>query len=309
MMRAVGHALAVLFALVAMLGTASAAGPTAAGNRQAALAEAGRLIAVTPVPPGAVAVSGQPAALRGSSPVAGTPVVSSLVTRTAYWTTPSRPADVLTWLKFHPPHHLRQGESPVSRGPHQPTYAGYSWDAASSAAWAQASLGVGVVADGTGSAIRADAAVVWLDPVPARDDAKGRRLHVTVSGGCPRTGSYVGVRNTGTDLRTLLLPAATPTAGLVCGYQPRLGPQSAARARHLTAAQARSVAAALRAFPLAHVDGGVSACPNDSETYTVVALRYPHRPDVDLWIHDTGCASVANGFISTAAGVLPQLVR
>lgn len=34
----------------------------------------------------------------------------------------------------------------------------------------------------------------------------------------------------------------------------------------------------------------------------MLALSYPGRDDVDLWLERTGCASLANGFITAGTG-------
>jgi hypothetical protein len=55
-------------------------------------------------------------------------------------------------------------------------------------------------------------------------------------------------------------------------------------------------------LPLSHTDGAVVHCPMDDGSAEILALAYPGRPDVDLWIKLNGGASVSNGYI--AAGGL-----
>jgi hypothetical protein len=137
-------------------------------------------------------------------------------------------------------------------------------------------------------------------------------MRVTVAGGCPgsdarfagvprhRTYEF-GVANHGASLGRRLLPAATPAAALECRYYGLNGPAFRLRsATRLDAAQARRLAAAMTARPLSHVDGGVTGCPFDDEAAEVVALSFPHRADVDLWVKLNGCAFVSNGYIRTA---------
>ncbi len=55
-------------------------------------------------------------------------------------------------------------------------------------------------------------------------------------------------------------------------------------------------------MPLSHPDGEVVNCPMDDGSAEVLALAYPGRPDVDLWIKLNGCGGVSNGYI-TAGGL------
>jgi hypothetical protein len=48
-------------------------------------------------------------------------------------------------------------------------------------------------------------------------------------------------------------------------------------------------------MPLSHPGGGAVSCPMDDGSAEVLALAYPGRPDVDLWINLNGCAGVSNG--------------
>jgi hypothetical protein len=73
-------------------------------------------------------------------------------------------------------------------------------------------------------------------------------------------------------------------------------------AERLGAAQARRAARAMARIPLSHVDGGVVNCPMDDGSFELLALAYPGRPDIDLWIKLNGCTWVSNGYI--AAGGL-----
>lgn len=54
---------------------------------------------------------------------------------------------------------------------------------------------------------------------------------------------------------------------------------------------------------LSHTVGGVGSCPADTDSAEVLALAYPGRPDVDLWIKLNGCGGVSNGYI--LAGRVP----
>jgi hypothetical protein len=46
-----------------------------------------------------------------------------------------------------------------------------------------------------------------------------------------------------------------------------------------------------------HAPGEFFGCPFDDGAAEVIALSYPGRADIDLWVALTGCAFVSNGFI------------
>jgi hypothetical protein len=152
--------------------------------------------------------------------------------------------------------------------------------------------------------LRADAVVVWLDPVPEPDNSTGRRVHLSVTADCPATDRSIGgVTNSGADLRQRLLPSGAPTAGLECRYYGLNGRPFGLRSQtRLTAAAASQVARTMQRLSLSHTVGGIAvSCPEDDGAAEIVALSYPGRPAVDLWDTLNGCAYVANGFIMTAS--------
>jgi hypothetical protein len=57
----------------------------------------------------------------------------------------------------------------------------------------------------------------------------------------------------------------------------------------------------MAARPLSHPDGGAVSC-SETGAAEVLALAYPRRPDVDLWIKLDGCGGVFNGYITTGVG-------
>lgn len=61
-------------------------------------------------------------------------------------------------------------------------------------------------------------------------------------------------------------------------------------------------------LPLSHTDGGVVNCPADDGSAEVLALAYPGRLDVDLWVRLNGCSGVSNGHITAGSRVAPVLV-
>jgi hypothetical protein len=209
-------------------------------------------------------------------------------------------SQAIAWLRAHHPRGLAQDGSNTGWGPGQGTTTGYSYASHSSRAWQSADLEIEVAGGGGGtSVLRADAVVVWLDPVPIPDSSAGRRPHLSITAGCPATDkSIAGVTNRGADLRRRLLPAAAPTSGLECRYYGMNGRPFRLRGQvSLTAAAASRVARSIQRLPLSHVVDGVVNCPMDDGAAEVIALSYTGRPAVDLWVTLNGCRYVANGFI------------
>lgn len=275
------------------------AGPTLAGNKRLAEAEAKRLVSLAPVPAGAVGLSSAPAALPG--PVMGSPEVASKADRTRYWRLPMSFTAARVWITTHRPRGLRT-DSQVASFSRISELAGYGYAGPASPAWASAELDIGVAPAAHGqSVMRADGLVVWLDPVPGKDTLAGPRLRVLVTDHCPRTDhSVVGVTNPGAALDHALLPAGRPNAGLECYYFGlNTRPFQLRQQVRLDAAQARRVAASMARVPLSYEIGAVVSCPMDDESAEVIALSYPHRPDVDLWVALNGCGGVSNGYITS----------
>ena len=228
-------------------------------------------------------------------------MVETRVISTRTWLLPASYASTKAWLDAHPPKGLGVG-STATFGSHGVMASGvtYSDDALASPQLSTTWLELAVAPHGSGSEVRADAIVVWLDPAPYRDDRTGPRLRLTVAGGCPAhdTGA-VGVRNDAPDLDTALLPDAVPSAAILCRYAGMNGPRgSLTKQERLTAAQAADVAAYLRSAPLSHVDGAVRSCPMYDGSLRLLAFAYPGRDDVDLWWPVGGCALIANGRIA-----------
>jgi hypothetical protein len=281
---------------------AAAAAATLAGNRELARKQAAWLLTHVRMPPGAVRLKSAPASLPG--PAMGTPQVRTLIDTVRSWRVKMPFARMVTWLNKHRPRGLPETGSSSASYRGRLTMVGYDYGGRTSPAWESSDLEIAVAPAGKkASVIRADGVVVYLDPRPIPDNAKGPRLRVTLARGCPRSDAgIVGVRNRGPGLRHRLLPRGKPTAGLVCRYNGLNGKAFRLRkATRLDAAQARRLARSMSRLPLSHTDGGVVNCPFDDLSYEVVALAYPHRSDVDLWVKLNGCTYVANGFILAGA--------
>lgn len=149
--------------------TTSASASAAAGSpRQRAGADAARIIASFPQPPGAVR-TGLIASL--TAPGEGPAATPDIATATRWWRAPGRPQAVLAWIRAHIPRGFTLGgEGSGSYEPGPAAAAIQSWTdefelAPVPGVLTQRWLVVLVVADGDQTAIRADAQVVWL---PAR---------------------------------------------------------------------------------------------------------------------------------------------
>jgi hypothetical protein len=228
--------------------------------------------------------------------------VKSLVDRVVTWRVRLAFAAARAWLTAHPPRGLHSDGSAnggnVFTG--QTTSAGTSYRGPASQAWQSADLEIGVAPAGSqASVIRVDAVIIWLDPRPIRSGPGTHPVRVTVAGRCPRTDQGVtGVANPGAGLTQRLLPPGLPIAGLRCRYDGLNGhPWHLVSSRQLTALAARRAARSMARIPLSHVDGGEVSCPMDDRSAEVLALAYPGRADVDLWIKLNGCGGVSNGYI------------
>ncbi len=151
-------------------GTGSAS-PAGASPRQRAVADAARIIASFPRPPGAVR-TGLIASLTVPGEWPGGPDVA---TATRWWRAPGRPQAVLAWIRAHLPAGFTLGGT--GTGTYEPTPSVIepeSWTdqfvlPAVPGVLAQRWLVVLAVPDGGQTAIRADAQVVWLPARPAAE--------------------------------------------------------------------------------------------------------------------------------------------
>jgi hypothetical protein len=233
----------------------------------------------------------------------GTLTVATLVDRVVAWRVALRFAAVRAWLSAHPPRGLRSdGWASNKDSPYGlVSMVGTSYAGPASRAWQSADLELSAALAGPHSTvIRADAVIVWLDPQPIPSSPGADPIRVTVAGGCPQSDRGVtGVTNPGAKLTGRLLPPGQPTAGLRCRYDGLNGhPWRLVGAARLTAAQARRAARSMARLSLSHTDGGIpGSCPFDDLSYEVLALTYPGRGDVDLWVKLNGCIEISNGYI------------
>ncbi|MBI1377005.1 MAG: hypothetical protein GC157_05935 [Frankiales bacterium] len=258
--------------------------------------EVARLLSSAPLPPGATPVAG-----AGPVGYPGGPAASTSESDHRSYRLALIPTAATDWVRRHPPSGLvlgSTGRSGSTAG--EVLHTGFE-EPAPAADLLGGWLTYSVAGSGTGSVLRVDAYVVWLDPTPVADAARGPRVRVAVATGCPASAvGVVGVRNPGRDLSGALLPDGAPTGGLVCRYA---GMNDARPGRLDTSttlgpAAAQALARRVSALPLAH-DDGPRSCPSSDGSLALVALSYAERPDVDLAVTG-GCGAVANGTIMAA---------
>jgi hypothetical protein len=280
----------------------------AASNQTGALSEAARLVGLVNVPGDAVPV---PHALRlfAHNPpelaVASQPAAQVV----HYWRVAMSSSDVYTWLTGHPPRGL-QVTQPASSAPGTE---GDEYDATvphppqtnpSYVMLPDAALIVEVEPLGPGSSeIRAAAGAAWFNPSPMLDNSKGRRLTVSVAGGCPADDrGVVGVSNPGAGLVTSLLPPGEkPSRALLClfSWQSRL-----LRRALLPGAAASQLATALSSAPTEQTEVPLESygCPRQLPPVpdAVVVFAYPGSADVATWVQPMCNGMTSNGFVMTA---------
>ena len=156
----------------------------AAGSpRQRADADAARIIASFPRPPGAVS-TGLIASL--TAPGEGPAATPDVATATQWWLAPGRPQAVLAWIRAHVPAGFTLGGTGSGSYGSAPGAPSQSWTdqfelppvpGVLTERW----LVVVVVADGDQTAIRADAQVVWLPARPAAERIPADARVVTIT--------------------------------------------------------------------------------------------------------------------------------
>ena len=271
----------------------------AATNKALAMAEAERILDLTPLPGGATPLSAPPKLLTGS--VLGRSSTTSIVDKAKFWHVSMPMVAASSWVTEHRPANLSSSGSSRSSLWGVVTAMGVGFAAPDSDHWTLAKLDISIVpAAGGGSDIRADGMAAWWDPVPLQDTAPGERLRIDVSTGCPQSDrGFVGVRNRRQGLTDALLPSDVPKQGLACVYAGMNGkPFSLLRSTTLTATDAASLASALEGNSLRHLDNVVTSCPMSDMSATVFALSYADGPDVDVWYARDGCQRLTNGTVS-----------
>lgn len=160
MTRRLIAALAVLGVTLAGAVAAAAVAGNAA-NHRAASTEAGRILGSLNLPPGAQVSPADPSG--GLLAMAVRPRTPALVDRHAFWTVPGEPKDVLIWIEDHPPSGSARDESGAGAGRQGTTtwWDGYSWPAVPGVMGLRQLIVTVAHARSGGTALRADAEVVW----------------------------------------------------------------------------------------------------------------------------------------------------
>lgn len=170
----------------------SPAGAASAGAspRQRAVADAARIIASFPRPPGAVRTGAVRTGLIESlsAPGEGPPDTPDVATATRWWRAPGRPQAVLAWVRAHLPSGFTLAGTGTGTYRPSPSAArlSESWTdqfalPAVPGVLTQRWLVVLAVPDGGQTAIRADAQVVWLPARPAAERIPADARVVTVT--------------------------------------------------------------------------------------------------------------------------------
>lgn len=176
-------------ALVAVRGSAArvtaSPRPTTASNCALAQTLAGTLIGEVPLPAGAAEVSSDPEA-RGTNPwlgVSDVPLSTPLVDVDRFWRAPGDPKSVMDWISAHPPSGFAQSGKETGSADGTMRFWGVHFAAPPIAGRiASEELTVGATAaTGGGTALRADAQVVWMIPRPATETIPAGVRSVLVS--------------------------------------------------------------------------------------------------------------------------------
>jgi hypothetical protein len=162
--------------------------PTTASNRALAQTLAGTLIGEVPLPAGAAEVSSDPESSRTHPwlDVTEVPLSTLLVDVGRFWRVPGDPKSVMDWIAAHPPPGFTKSGKETGSANGTMRFWGVHLAASIpgpiSRRIAQEELTIGATAaDGGGTALRADAQVVWMIPRPARETIPAGVRSVLVS--------------------------------------------------------------------------------------------------------------------------------
>ena len=162
--------------------------PTTASNRALAQTLAGTLIGEVPLPAGAAEVSSDPEASR-TQPWLGVtevPLSTLLADVGRFWRVPGDPKRVMDWIAAHPPPGFRKSGKETGSADGRMRFWGVHFSASIpgpiSRRIASEELTIGATAaEGRGTALRADAQVVWMIPRPASETVPAGVRSVLVS--------------------------------------------------------------------------------------------------------------------------------
>jgi hypothetical protein len=159
--------------------------PATASNRALAQKLAGTLIGDVALPAGAAEVSSDPESSRMNPwlGVSDVPLSTLLVDVGRFWRVPGNPKSVMDWISTHPPSGFTESGKETGSADGTMRFWGVHFAASSiSGRIASEELTIGATAaDGGGTALRADAQVVWMIPRRASETIPAGVRSVLVS--------------------------------------------------------------------------------------------------------------------------------
>lgn len=284
-------------------------------NRAAAEHEAGHLLSLARLKPGARRRRSVPQWYpKAELPYRVTGGLT-VVELAAYWSVPVGGASGgrLPWYR---PAGLSLNGTGTGSGPGDILSTSDDYWAAATRQWQSAELSFTELDnDNTAAIVQVLATVTWLDPRPLLDDAVGPRVHINIGKPCPSNlDDVVGASNPPAYrhvLLTRLAPLGPALAGQLCVYDVEGQHDPLYRTVHLPAPALYRWVTKASSLPLSHPDGVLSACALGFPAEVLLAFRYPRFGDgsIDLWLDLGGCATVANGQVTAAAGDLITLAH
>lgn len=155
-----GSIFALGVALVLLAPAAIGASSPTVPNQQAAQAAASQMLAALQLPTGATEVTTDPSQSSALGSPATSMATPALVDDHAFWRVPGTPASVLSWIQANPPAGAKRDES--SGGEGTPSWVGFRFPPRSGVLSSRELVIEVASATGGGTALRADAQVVWV---------------------------------------------------------------------------------------------------------------------------------------------------
>jgi hypothetical protein len=284
-------------------------------NRAAAEHEAHHLLSLARLRPGAKPLGAPPSWYPKPALPYNVTAGITIVQLAGYWSVPVNGAPGGASVPWYSPAGLALNGQEAGSGPGAVFSTGDIYWAKATVQWQSAELNFTEVDDdNTAAAVQVLAVVTWLDPRPMLDDATGPRDHLGPGQPCPAGArGVVGVSNPrayASLLRARLLPPGPAVAGLLCIYNMESQAERLYRTVNLSGPALERWATAADTLALSHPDGLPLSCGVGFAT-GLLALSYPHLKahSIDLWLDLTGCKTVANGYVTTAAGDLAELAQ
>lgn len=130
-------------------------------------------------------------------------------------------------------------------------------------------------------------------------------MSVAASGSCPTAlGAARDVPDHSAGSAKLLPESGAPSTALICSYRNR----ALAAQTRLGADDARELASVVNKIDLAKPKGNFN-CPAMFDSVIIIAFRFGHTDDVDLWWSDSGCQTLDNGRLGGFEGANPSFYQ